>query len=86
MRRRERIHTTLFGESLEVRQFAFAHPSADQRRIHSVESQDDEPLRELAWRTTAAEQRGLRQRNRHCDGNNGDERGDERSLAHVLGL
>ena len=34
----------------------------------------------------AAEEGRLGKRDGHCDGNNGEERGDERSRAHVLGL
>ena len=35
---------------LQVRQLALFDPSADERRIHAVEAEDDEPLRVRLWR------------------------------------
>lgn len=54
----------MIRKALEVWQLSFAHPPADERRIHPVETEYDEALRVLTGRPPRAEEGRLGE----CDG------------------
>ena len=70
------IHAALFGEPLHVRQLAFLHPFAVERRVEAVEPENHHPLGVGAGAPPAAACGCLRQhRGQGNDQDNGKRRG-----------